>query len=88
MNDPQILGNAILVIITLGSFVTLIAKFTQPINALKIVIQELRDCINVLRNDNAVQNKRLDKHGEEIDALKGRVQKVETKMSIYHKDGE
>lgn len=85
MNDATILGNAVLVIITLGSFITLIVKFTQPINDLKIVIQELRDCIEHLRNDNVVQNKRLEKHGVEIDELKGRMQKVETKIKMYHK---
>ena len=85
MNDATILGNAVLVIITLGSFITLIVKFTQPINDLKIVIQELRDCIEHLRNDNVVQNKRLEKHAVEIDKLKGRMQKVETKIKMYHK---
>ena len=88
MNDATILGNAVLVIITLGSFITLIVKFTQPINDLKIVMQELRDCIEHLRNDNVVQNKRIEKHGIEIDELKGRMQKVETKIEMYHKDGE
>ena len=85
MNDVTMIGNAVLVIITLGSFIAVIQKFTQPINDLKVVIQELRDCITTLRNDNVVQNKRLDKHGDEIDALKGRVSKVETKMEMYHK---
>lgn len=86
MNDATILGNAVLVIITLGSFITLIVKFTQPINDLKIVMQELRDCIEHLRNDNVVQNKRIEKHGIEIDELKGRMQKVETKIEMYHKE--
>lgn len=88
MNDVTMIGNAVLVIITLGSFIAVIQKFTQPINDLKVVIQELRDCITTLRNDNVVQNKRLDKHGDEIDALKGRVSKVETKMEMYHKGDE
>ena len=86
MNDPTVVGYAVLVIITLGSFITLIVKFTQPINDLKIVMQELRDCIEHLRNDNVVQNKRIEKHGIEIDKLKGRMQKVETKIEMYHKE--
>ena len=85
MDQTTMIGSVVLVVITLGSFITVISKFTQPINELKIVIQELRDCISTLRNDNAIHNKRLDKHGDEIDELKGRVSKVETKMELYHK---
>ena len=85
MDQTTMIGSVVLVIITLGSFITVISKFTQPINELKVVIQELRDCINTLRSDNAIHNKRLDRHGNEIDELKGRVSKVETKMEMYHK---
>lgn len=86
MPQEQLLGNIVMVVITLGSFIAVIQKFTQPIQELKIVIQELRDCISTLRNDNEVQNKRIEKHGLEIDDLKTRVGNVETKMKMYHKD--
>ncbi|MFQ9974112.1 hypothetical protein [Coprobacillus cateniformis] len=86
MPQEQLLGNIVLVVITLGSFIAVIQKFTQPINELKVVIQELRDCISTLRNDNEIQNKRIEKHGIEIDELKDRVGKVETKVNLYHKD--
>ena len=72
-------------VVTLGGFAAIILKMTQPINDLRVVIQELRDCINSLKVDNTTQNKRLDKHGEEIDKLKNRVEKVETQIKIYHK---
>lgn len=85
MEDATIIGYVVVAVITLGSFIKVVSNLTQPINELKIVIQELRDTIGTLRNDNLAQNKRLDKHGDEIDALKGRVSKVETKMEMYHK---
>lgn len=86
MNEVQILGYAITAIITLGAFISVVQKFTQPINELKIVIQELRDCISSLKNDNATQNRRIEKHGEEIDRLKDRVGTIETKIDMYHKE--
>ena len=85
MEDATFLGYVVMAVITLGSFITVVSKFTQPINELKVVIQELRDCIGTLRSDNDVQNRKLEKHSNEIDDLKGRVSKVETKMEMYHK---
>lgn len=84
MNEMQFLGYAITAIITLASFVAVVQKLTQPINDLKVVIQELRDCISELKNDSAVQNRRLNKHGEEIDELRHRVSTIETKIDMYH----
>ena len=85
MGEAQIIGWIVMGIVTLGGFVTIILKMTQPINDLRIVIQELRDCINSLKSDNLTQNKRLDKHGEEIDKLNNRVGQIETQINIYHK---
>lgn len=82
--EAQIVGYIVMAIVTLGGFVAIILKMTQPINDLRIVIQELRDCINSLKADNSTQNKRLDKHGEEIDKLNNRVEKIETQIKIYH----
>lgn len=86
MPQAQIIGYIVLAVVTLGGFIGVIQKITQPINDLRIVVQELRDCINSLKTDNSTQNKRLDKHGEEIDKLNSRVQKIETKMTLYHKE--
>ena len=86
MNEAQIIGWVVMAIVTLGGFVAVILKMTQPINDLRIVIQELRDCITSLKTDNLTQNKRLDKHGEEIDKLNNRVEKIETQINIYHKN--
>lgn len=85
MEQVQIIGYAVTVIITLGSFIAVIQKFTQPINELKIVIQKLNDNIDTLRRDNDAQNKRLDRHRAEIEDLQIRVNNVETKMEMYHK---
>ena len=84
MEETQFLGYLVLAIITLGGFVTVIQKFTQPINDLKVVIQELRDCISSIKADNASQNRRIEEQGKEIDNLKDRVSKAETKIDLYH----
>lgn len=86
MPQTQIIGYIVLAVVTLGGFIGVIQKITQPINDLRIVVQELRDCINSLKTDNSTQNKRLAKHGEEIDKLNSRVQKIETKMTLYHRE--
>lgn len=82
MNEAQFVGNVVLTVITLGSFVAVINKFTQPINELKIVIEKLNSCIEHIKEDEAIQNKRLEKHGIEIDDLKTRIGKVETKLEV------
>ena len=85
MDEIQFLGYLVLALITLGSFVTVIMKFVQPINELRIVIQKLNDNIDSLKNDNAVQNKRIDRHGERIDQLDNRVGKIEMKIEMIDK---
>lgn len=86
MNEAQFVGNVILALITLGSFVAIINKFTQPINELKIVIEKLNSCIEHIKEDEAVQNKRLEKHGMEIDDLKTRIGKVETRLEVTNEE--
>ena len=96
MDNAQIVGYLIVGVITLGSFFGVVAKFTQPIkdiedkftksiNDLTLVIQELKIAINSLKESNNLVNKRLEKHGDEIDRLDKRVHDLETKMSMYHK---
>ncbi|MBO5070816.1 MAG: hypothetical protein J6C37_10730 [Roseburia sp.] len=84
MDEALIIGYAVLAIITLGSFIGLVLKFTQPINELRIVIQKLNDNIDALKNDNASHDKRIEQHGREIDKLDRRVGTLETKMDMYH----
>lgn len=86
MNELQFIGYLVSAVITLGGFIAIIMKFIQPINDLRVVIQKLNDTIETLKNDNASQNRRIEKHGEQIDELHHKVDKIETKMEMYHKD--
>lgn len=84
MEEMNFLGYAVTAVITLGAFIAVIQKFTQPINELRVVMQKLNDNIDALKNDNVTQSKRLDRHGEKIDTLEKKVGKIETKMDMYH----
>lgn len=84
MDEMKLLGYAVTVIITLGGFIAVIQKFTQPINELRVVMQKVNDTLDALKNDNVTQTKRLDRHGEKIDTLEKKVDKMETKMNMYH----
>lgn len=84
MEQAQLIGYAVLAIITLGSFTVVISRFTQPINELRIVIQELRDCINNITKENARHTERLDKHRDQIENLQRDVAEIKTKMNVYH----
>lgn len=86
MDELQFLGYLVSAIITLGAFVAVIIKFVQPINDLRVVIKKLNDNIDSLKKDNTQQNKRIDKHGEQIDQLDRRVGKIETKIEIRRND--
>ena len=83
--EAIIIGYGVLALITLGSFITLVLKFTQPINELRVVIQKLNDNIDALKSVNANHEQRITKHGEQLDKLDNRVGKLETKMDLYHK---
>ena len=96
MDNAQIVGYLVVGVITLGSFFGVVSKFTKPIkdienkftksiNDLTLVMQELKIAINSLKESNNLVNKRLEKHGDEIDRLDKRVHELETKMSMYHK---
>lgn len=87
MDEMQFLGYLITAMGTIGAFIAVIVKFTQPINDLKVVIQKLNDIIDALKSDNALQDKRINKHAEQIDTLTSRVDKLETRIEVYHKEG-
>ena len=85
MDEMQFLGYAISAIITLGGFIAVIQKFTQPINDLRVLIQKLTDQFDMLTTNNANQEKKLEKHDDQLDKLDRRVGKIETKIELYHK---
>lgn len=84
MDEVTFLGYLITAVITLGGFVGVVVKFTQPINELRVVIQKLNDNIDTIREVNEQQNKRIEKHGEQIDDLNHRVGKIEGKIELHH----
>lgn len=84
MDEVTFLGYLVTAIITLGGFVGVVVKFTQPINELRVVIQKLNDNIDTIREVNEQQNKRIEKHGEQIDDLNHRVGKIEGKIELRH----
>ena len=88
MDEAQIIGYVVLAAISLGSFVVLINRFTQPINELKIVIQELKDCIKNITKDNDYQNKRLDRHRAEIECLQKDVIEINHKIDMLHSNSQ
>lgn len=87
MDEAQLIGYAVLAIISLGGFLLVVSRFTQPVQELMIAIQELRAFIATLREDAAKKDRRLDSLDSDVDELKDRVGRIETKMRIYHKDG-
>lgn len=87
MDEAQLIGYAVLAIISLGGFLLVVQRFTQPINDLMIAIQELRAFIATLREDAAKKDRRLDSLDADVDDLQDRVGRIETKMQLYHKDG-
>lgn len=84
MDEMQLIGIGVTIVITLGSFIAVITKFTQPINDLRIVIQKLNDSIDNMKKDYENHEKRITKHGEEIDEIKKTVSNMSIKMDMYH----
>lgn len=84
MDEVTFLGYLVTAVITLGGFVGVVVKFTQPINELRVVIQKLNDNIDTIREVNEQQNKRIEKHGKQIDDLNHRVGKIEGKIELNH----
>lgn len=82
----QFLGYLVSALITLGGFIAVIMKFVQPINDLRVVIQKLNDNIETLESHNKNHSERIAKHGQEIDELDSRIERLETKMKLYHKE--
>lgn len=86
MDANQFLGYLISGIITLGGFVAIVYKFTQPINDLKIVIQELKDTLNAMRDNDKRRDEMLEAHGKDIGELRETVGQLKTRVDFYHHD--
>lgn len=89
MEETQFLGYLVVAIITLGAFISVISKFTQPINDLRIVIQKLNDSIDALRATDKRHDKKIEEHDKHIDKLDYRVNRLETRVDMHlGKDGK
>lgn len=89
MDEVQFLGYLVVAIVTLGGFVTVISKLTQPINELRIVIQKLNDNIDSLKTSDNRHDKKIEEHDKHIDKLDHRVDKLETRVDMHlRKDGQ
>lgn len=86
MDEYQFLGYLVTAIITLGGFIAVITKFTQPINDLRVVIQKLNDSIDTLKNTDNQHTKQIEQHDQKIEKLDHRVGKLETRVDMYHND--
>lgn len=84
MDEMTLLGYGVSIVITLGAFIAVIQKFTEPINELRIVMQKVLDRLDHFDEEKDIHKKRLDNHGERLDTLDRRVGKIETKMEMYH----
>ena len=84
-NEIFMLGAVLIALITIIGFVTCIVKLMDPINKLNLAIQELRDFVKAINEQNATQNRRLDEHGKAIDQLNIKFEGLETKVNMYHK---
>lgn len=85
-NEIFTLGAVMIALITIISFVTAISKLTEPVNKLNLAIQELRDLVKAINEQNETQNRRLDEHGKAIDQLNIKFEGLKTQVNIYHKN--
>lgn len=86
MDNASLIGTAVLTVIELAAFIGVVLKFIQPINELRIAIQKLIDSLDHEKKAGELRDKRITEHGKEIDKLTGRVDKLETKINMFHKE--
>lgn len=86
MTEVEFLGMLIVALVTLGSFIAIIVKFTQPINDLRVVIQKLNDKLDGLEKQSDAYGSKFEKIEGRVDGIDNRLGDVELKMKMYHKD--
>lgn len=86
MEQAQLIGYGVIALSTILGFIVTVLKFIQPINELRIVIQELKDCIKNIIKDNARHTERLDKQRDQIEQLQKDVVEIKLMMNVYHKE--
>lgn len=79
--SAQMIGYAVLVLITLGSFGGLIFKISAPITRLQVAVEKLTPILDNINSDlNSLAN-RVSIHGKEIDELRDRIIRLEEKLN-------
>lgn len=88
LTELQMIGVVIGAVIVVASFAAVIIKITnkidEPISELKLVIQQLKDALDVITGDVANIRRRVDAHGKEIDEIKIAIMELKTKIKMYH----
>lgn len=72
------------VISVLASFSKFTNSFAQPINELKIAIENLNTSVASMKELIKVQEGRITKHGNELDDVKVRLTQLETEVRMHH----
>lgn len=72
------------VISVLASFSKFTNSFSQPINELKIAIENLNISVASMKELIKVQEERITKHGNELNDVKVRLTQLETEVHIHH----
>ena len=81
--SAQMIGYAVLVLITLGSFGGLIFKISAPITRLQVAVEKLTPILDNINSDlNSLAN-RVSIHGKEIDELRDRIIRLEEKLNGF-----
>ena len=90
MEQAFAIGAVVLALISIFKLVSAVNsfsdKFTGPLNELRIAIQRLNDSIEHLLKESEVLKDRITKHGQEIDALISRLDKLEMKVEMLHQE--
>lgn len=88
MEQAFAIGAVVIALISIFKLVSAVNsfsdKFAGPLNELKIAIQRLNDSIEHLLKDSEVLKDRITKHGQEIDILNSRLDKLEMKVEMLH----
>lgn len=97
MDQTTMIGSVVLTIITLGSFIAVIQKFTKPIkdieskivesfNNFTLAIQKLNFCVEGLEKSLLQVIDRLNRHSSRIEEVERKLSNMETRMNVYHKE--
>lgn len=86
MTNNEMVGLFFVVIIpVIGGLIALVKAFITPVLKLEKAIEKLLLTLEHMKENDALRDKRLNKHGEEIDNLKTQFQDHENRIEILEK---